>query len=255
MLKAVLFDMDDTLLDWSGFKTEWAIMERKHLAKVLDYLSDFHPINDYDAYMREVRQRTVAAWTAARDDMRSPNLGTLLVDAAIAMGVPLEHLDVRRLLEAYQWGAIEGTVLFPDVPLLLKLLHDHNIKVGIVTNAYQPMWLRELELRDLEVLDFFPDCRLSAADVGYLKPHPVIFQTALDCLGTTSEQTVFVGDDLEADIAGAKSAGMRAVLRLTHRNRDVETGIIPDAKITTFEELPALFDEWYPGWRAENGNA
>lgn len=253
MLKAVLFDMDDTLLDWSGFKTEWAIMERKHLAKVLDYLGQFHPLDDHEAYMVEVRQRTVAAWTSARTDMRSPNLGTLLVDAAAAMGVPLEHLDVRRLLEAYQWGAIDGTVIFPDVPILLKLLHSHNIKVGIVTNAYQPMWLREIELRAHDLLDFFPDCRLSAADVGYLKPHPAIFQAALDCLGTPPEGTLFVGDDLEADIAGAKAAGMRAVLRLTHRNRDVETGIIPDAKITSLEALPALLDEWYPGWRAENG--
>jgi HAD superfamily hydrolase (TIGR01549 family) len=253
MLKAVLFDMDDTLLDWSGHKTDWTITERKHLAKVLNYLRQFHPLDDHEAYMLEVRRRTIDAWTAARNDMRSPNLGTVLVDAAVAMGVPPEHLDVRRLLEAYEWGALEGTAIFPDVPILLKLLHEHNIKVGIVTNAYQPMWLREVELRDLELLDYFPDCRLSAADVGYLKPHPIIFQTALDCLGTTPEQTVFVGDDIEADIAGAKAAGMRAVLRLTRNNRHVEAAVLPDAKITSFEELPALLDEWYPGWRAENG--
>ncbi len=245
--------MDDTLLDWSGFKTDWSVVERKHLAGVLAYLREFHPLDDHEAYMMEVRHRTVAAWTSARTDMRSPNLGTLLTEAAVAMGVPLESIDVRRLLEAYRWGAIDGTVVFPDVPILLKLLHDHNIKVGIVTNAYQPMWLREVELRDHALLDFFPDCRLSAADVGYLKPHPVIFQTALDCLGTTPEETVFVGDDLEADIAGAKSAGMRAILRLTHRNRDVETGIFPDAKINSLEELPALLDDWYPGWRGGNG--
>ena len=115
----------------------------------------------------------------------------------MAFGVPADALDAHRCLEAYHWEMIPGTRIFPEVPETLALLREHGLKIGIVTNAHQPMWIRDVEITAHGLFDFFPDCRISAADVGYLKPHPVIFQTALRCLGTKPEETVFVGDDPE----------------------------------------------------------
>jgi putative hydrolase of the HAD superfamily len=133
---------------------------------------------------------------------------------------------------------------------VLRLLHDNGIKVGIVTNAYQPMWLRDIEIQFHGILDFFPDCRISAADVGYLKPHPAIFQAALNCCGTKADETVFVGDDIEADVAGAQAAGLLAVLRASRRSLPRLGGnVVPDATIKTLTDLHPVLDEWFPGWR------
>lgn len=251
MLKTVLFDLDDTLLDWSGLTTDWATMETKHLHHVVEFIrSEGHDLGDGHAYAAEFHNRTTAAWAAARTSLRAPHLGSVLVETAVALGVPANALDQRRCLEAYKWGAVEGTAMFPEAPATLKLLHDNGIKVGIVTNAYQPMWLRDVEIQMHGLLDFFPDCRISAADIGYLKPHPAIFQAALQCCGSHADETVFVGDDLEADVAGAQAAGIQAVLRASRRSKPLLGGpVVPDATIQRLDELPAVLDSWFPGWR------
>ncbi len=249
-LKAVLFDLDDTLIDWSGFNSDWAAMEQQHLRGVFDYVNaDIHPISDFDAYVAEFRARVNAAWTSARTNLRAPHLGSLLVESAVALGAPADALDSRRCLEAYNWHAATGTVGFPDVSGALSELTSHGLKIGIVTNAHQPMWLRDIELRTHNLFDHFPTCRISAADVGYLKPHPAIFQTALNCLGTKPSETVFVGDDPEADIVGAQASGLLAVLRRGRRASLGLTRIVPDEVLDSLEELPAILDGWYPGWR------
>ncbi len=250
MLKGVLFDLDDTLLDWSGFDDDWSEMERDHLRGVFDYIcTEIQPLKDAEAYYAEFGSRMRAAWTLARGTMRAPHLGTILVETAAAFGVPPEALDAQRCLEAYRWGVIPGTRIFPEVPQTLTLLREYGIRIGIVTNAHQPMWLRDVEIRQHGLYDFFPDCRISAADVGYLKPHPLIFQTALRRLGTKPEETVFVGDNLEADIAGAKAVGLRAILRRVTGHPLGDGTITPDAAITRLDEVPGILDEWYPGWR------
>jgi FMN phosphatase YigB (HAD superfamily) len=251
LLKGILFDLDDTLIDWSGFKSDWSALHRPHLNGVFDYIcAEIHPLDDLDAYCVEFRNRTTAAWQASRDTLRAPNLGRVLLETTTAFGVPAEALDLQRCLEAYRWGALPGIVTFPEVPEVLALLTEHGIRVGIVTNAYEPMWMRDLEIRELGLSEFFPSCRVSAADVGYLKPHRVIFQTALDCLGTLPEETIFIGDDPQADVVGAQGIGMRAILRRNRRRDEPPNyAIVPNAVIDSFAELPPILDRWFAGWR------
>ena len=251
-LKAILFDLDDTLLDWSGFKQDWATFEVDYLRRVFDYVcDDIHPLGDLNAFVAEFRNRTREAWRSGRGNLVAPHLGSLLVETAVLMGAPADRLDARRCLEIYGWGAVPGTTAFPEAVEMLKLFQENGVKTGIITNAYQPMWLRDVEMKELGLLDYFPTCRVSAADVGYLKPHPAIFEGALQCLGTRPEETVFVGDNPIADIAGAQAAGLQAILRVAHPVPPMLSGlIIPDGAINNLGELPAILDELYPGWRA-----
>jgi putative hydrolase of the HAD superfamily len=107
--------------------------------------------------------------------------------------------------------------------------------------------MRDFELTDHGILDFFPDCRVTAADAGYLKPHPEIFEYALNKLGVSADEAVFVGDNAVADIAGAQGAGMRAILRRKADRLPATSGlVIPDATITSLRELPAILDAWFP---------
>ncbi|MCC6614758.1 MAG: HAD family hydrolase [Anaerolineae bacterium] len=251
MLKAVLFDLDDTLIDWSGFHGDWSRMELQNLRNVVNFIrSNGHALNDVDVYATEFRMRTMDAWTAARTSLRAPNLGAILIETAVALGVPPGALDARQILEVYGWNAVPGTRMFPDVPGALMQLHRRRIKVGIVTNAYQPMWIRDTEIATHGILQHFPDCRISAADVGYLKPHPAIFQIALNCLDVKPNEAVFVGDDPDADIGGAEAAGLYAVLRYAPgREAEIEPSIAPDARVTSLVQLLPILDRWFPGWR------
>ena len=61
-------------------------------------------------------------------------------------------------------------------------------------------------------LDGLISAAVSSAEHGYLKPHPGIFQAALDQLGIAASDAVMVGDSLAHDILGARQAGLRAIL-------------------------------------------
>lgn len=250
MLKAILFDLDDTLIDWSGFQGPWDTLEVGHVRLVFDYIRmEGHDLTDFDGFFGEYTRRIRDAWEGARSTLQAPHLGKILVKTASSFGVPEGAFRMERYLEVYRWGVVDGTALFPEVREALTMLRQRGLKLGIVTNAHQPMSMRDTEIAQHGLIDFFPTCRLSAADVGYLKPHPNIFERALRCLGTTAEETLFVGDNPVADIAGAQGAGLRAVLRVRRPASPLISGlVVPDGAINSLVELPPVLDELYPGW-------
>ena len=69
--------------------------------------------------------------------------------------------------------------------------------------------------------------------LGWLKPHPGIYQHALEQIGARPQETVFVGDDLDNDIIGPKALGMRTAW-FTER---LETSLHADTKISDLREL------------------
>ena len=274
-LRAVLFDLDDTLIDWSGWSGDYASRNREHIEAVLASLPlngrqpPFLDLNqeqleqvlnalphdgwqepDPDQVELEYRLRTERAWAVGRSNLRAPHLGDILVDTLAAVGVPSSLLQRDALLEAVPWSMYPGVTCFEDVAPVLALLREQDIDLGLVTNAHQPMAMRDRELEACGLLHFMPRCRLSAADVGWLKPHPRIFRAALERLDAAPGEAVFVGDNPVADIAGAQNAGMRAVLRRGRNDTAMLAGLIePDCRIQSLEELPPLLDDWFPGWR------
>lgn len=254
-LKGILFDFDDTLIDWSGVDLDWREVETKRLSGVHAYLNRNTLTFDVpiQTLVTHYMDNTKSAWAEGRSTLRAPNMPEVLYATLIELGLPKDKLDREAVLEAYGWGVVEGTVVFPDVPKMLEELRANDIKIGIVTNASQPMAMRDAELISHRLIDYFDMCRISAADAGYLKPHPKIFEYALDIIGTSPDETLFIGDNPIADIAGAQSAGMRAILRVKKSTQKMISGlIVPDGAINSMDELPHLLDEWYPNWR-KNG--
>lgn len=250
-LQGILFDLDDTLIDWSSFNGDWLSFERDHMKRVHAYVQGEGYLKGFTFHhiLQEYSARVQDAWTSARSTMRAPHLGTIMMQTLHYLGVPEDSLKEADCLDAYAWDAITGVTVFPDVPPMLQKLIDKGIKIGIVTNAFQPMKLRDVELKTHGLLDYFPHCRISAADVGYLKPHPEIFKQALKRLGTQANRTIFIGDSPSADIAGAQASNMKAVLRVRKPAPPMISGlIVPDAAINSMEELPAILTQWYPGW-------
>ena len=253
-LEGALFDFDDTLVDWSGVQLGWREIEAARLSRVQEHV--YRKTRAYwlstdmllDAYL----QRTRAAWAEARATLRAPHMPSILMETLEGLGVATDRLDVDDVIRAYDWNVVPGTVVFPDVPPTLRALQRAGVKLGIVTNASQPMAMRDAELERHELIQYFPDCRLSAADAGYLKPDKRIFNCALERMGTAPEETIFIGDNPEADIAGALSVGMKAVLRVTSRLEANGARIAHQPRLRSMERLPAILDEWYPGWRYGN---
>ncbi len=250
-LKAILFDLDDTLLDWSGFDGDYGKLERKHLGGVHRYLTGQGHSFNLEHLLDRFQDGAFSGWEEGRKSLNAPHLVRIVMKALHDVGLVNAKLDEDVIMEHYNWGAVEGTRIFDEVPATLQMFRDAGLKLGIVTNAFQPMKLRDIEITQHGIIEHFPDCRFSAADVGHLKPHPTIFKTALDCIGTEPAETVFVGDNLNADIVGAQRVGMKGIWRDTghHDSRFSLGEIVPDATIKKLDEMPAILDKWYPGWR------
>ncbi|NDJ85515.1 MAG: HAD family hydrolase [Chloroflexi bacterium] len=252
MLKAILFDMDDTLIDWSQRAEDWTDYNRRHMGRVFEQVRHhLSPQHDEDAFHDEVWKRTLETWASARETLRAPHIGTILVDTCLHFGATPGVVDQDELVDIFDWEPFPGVVAFDDALEVLPMLRQHQVRLGVVTNAFQPMRMRMRELKTFGLLDFLEhEACISAADIGYLKPHHTVFQAALAALEIVPTEAVFVGDTLGADIAGAKNLGMRAVLRI---NGDITAGMEatpePDARINTLHELLPLLDAWYPDWR------
>ncbi|MCU0481207.1 MAG: HAD family hydrolase [Anaerolineae bacterium] len=251
MLKAILFDLDDTLIDWGDFSEDWELVERPRLTGVYNYLSQFGtPRGTVNDFIKSFFRHSREAWNNARNTHVAPHLVKILTVASQDLGYKPSQWDVDECLKAYDWQSVPFVTVFADVPEALELFRHHGLKTGIITNAFQPMKIRDVELEQYGLLQYFPQCRFSAADCGFLKPHPSIFHTALDCLGIQPDEAVFVGDNPTADIGGAQGVGMKAIMRVLKKRGSFAGGlIVPDAEVYTLTEIPAILDMWYPDWR------
>jgi putative hydrolase of the HAD superfamily len=87
------------------------------------------------------------------------------------------------------------------------LASDHRLT--IVSNTHHPALVPRLVRRFR--LDTAIDRVISSVSVGWRKPHPIIFETALHELGAAAHDAVFVGDNWDADVVGPRSVGMSSI--------------------------------------------
>jgi putative hydrolase of the HAD superfamily len=111
-----------------------------------------------------------------------------------------------------EWAACQHFFLYDDVAPALRDLAGRGFKLGLITNSHRPLdaFQEHFELQGLIT------GAVSSSDHGFMKPHPSIFESALQLLGVEAGRSVMVGDSFTHDIAGAQSAGMRGVL--VHRS-------------------------------------
>jgi HAD superfamily hydrolase (TIGR01549 family) len=106
-----------------------------------------------------------------------------------------------------------------------------HARLGVVSN-YPSHRIVSETLKQFGLRQYFSTVVVSGK-LGWLKPHPGIYQHALEDIGARPQETVFVGDDLDNDIIGAKALGMRTAW-FTER---LETSLHADTKISDLREL------------------
>ena len=142
-----------------------------------------------------------------------------------------EHLGVERpsrfaKSELYdRFARAEAWEIYPEVPRVLVQLVARGVRLAVVSNWDER--LPEL-LEDLDLAAGFETIVYSAG-VGVEKPHPAIFQRALDLLGEPPSLALHVGDRRRQDVEGAEAIGMRALHLDRHKGQgdlDDLTGLL-----------------------------
>ena len=232
--KAVLFDWAYTLVDLVNEEDRTALM------RVYDFLEgkgfalpDFQKF--YDTYHSLFFGMIKISRPTHREARFDHVLNFLLIQNNI-------HLDGRArfedLLKMYYEEIYSHRKVYPDIMETLKALQEAGVRMGIVSNTTNPGFMKDHE-QSLLGLDPFFEFSIYSSEVPYRKPHSSIFQLALGRLGLNSSDVLFVGDNLNADIAGAQSVGMPAVW-LNRKGKASPSEVKPDYEIKSAKELLTL---------------
>lgn len=193
-LSAVLFDLDDTLIDFR--KSETISLQNC-------YDRYFHHLISWDAFQEHYTFINRALW-----------------DLAEAGEIPISGIGHRRFQELSEKYCIpflpeissfyeEELIMHSDwtegAEELLEELQTKQVPIGFVTNGFS--YLQQRKNQKLQ-LSRFSKILVISEECGVAKPHPKIFQHALDQLVAHPDQTLMVGDSLSSDGQGARNMSM-----------------------------------------------
>lgn len=220
MIRAVLFDLDGTLLDRK------LAHERFMLDQATRFSADLPGVLP-QAYL-DVAVRFDRNGTAARKE----------AFPRIARELALSDELTERLMDDYRAGFPASCTLFPGVEETLEALRGAGLRLGLITNGSTVMQTAKL---DAVALRARLDATLISEAEGSRKPEAAIFHLAAARLDASPADCLFVGDNPDADVRGAKAAGMRAVwIRDPWWDEPQEA----DAVIDEVRQLLPLIESW-----------
>jgi putative hydrolase of the HAD superfamily len=228
-VKNVLFDFGDTLVQASPRYSPDKCLP--HLVKSLARNDVMVSFEDFKrAY--EVIYEGILAGNSVREVPFS-----VVVSRTLGLcGVSLKPADraVVKATEAFMTCWIQARTMERSVPSVLRTLRK-RYRLGVVSNlAYSPAVSRTL--MQFGVAELF-DVIVVSADDGWRKPSPKIFKKALRLMRILASETVYVGDELDHDVEGAKKVGLHTILLKRPTTNMTASNAKPDMIIHAWKEL------------------
>jgi len=239
MVKAVLFDLGETLLTFGRVKTNRLFKQGACLS--YDFLKGLgQPVGNFHFYflrnLMHLRVRHLLSDLTGRDF----DVLALLQKVGAREGIRLSPEQWQHL--AWLWYEPLSRVgnTEADAKETLAELEKLGLKLGIVSNTFVNGHSLERHLQRLGILDFFP-VRIYSYEFEFRKPDARIFRAAAERIGEVLESILYVGDRVDKDIKPALETGMRAVLKEAYTNVGKET---PQGafRVSRLSELPALIE-------------
>jgi putative hydrolase of the HAD superfamily len=234
----LFFDLDDTLLDYSGAQANcWqeacmaaagsAGLEASALVTAVEEVRRWF-WSDPERHRRE-RTDMLGAWTkiAAGALARCGGAGD-----GLAARIAADFAERRRA----------AMVLYPESRATLDRLRGRGVPLALLTNGDARMQREKIERFDLA--RYF-DVVVIEGEFGAGKPDARVFRHALAALAAEPARTWMIGDNLEWDVAGARGVGVGAVwIDRAGQGLPAETPARPDRIIASLAELfPLLVDD------------
>ena len=190
LIKGVIFDLDNTLLDFMKMK-EFAVK-----AAIKGMIEAGLKVNEDKSYIEINSIYEEFGW-------ENQKVFDVFLEKSIG------HVDNKFLaagIVAYRRAREANLMAYPNVNKTLLALSKSGIKLGVVSDApSREAWMR---IYYLNLYHYF-DVVITYDDSGERKPSPIPFQLALDGMGLRPEETIMIGDWPERDVVGAQQIGMK----------------------------------------------
>ena len=239
-LRAVIFDLGGTLM---YERASWHNITAQGDEALTKYLIDQGMELNLSTFPVEFRRRLGEYFAQREKDLLETSYTFVLIELLKDKGYTnLPDDVVRKALDSLFTITQTNWLLEDDARPTLKKLEKDGYRIGLISNAGDDQDVHQL-LQRFGIASSF-DFILTSAACSYRKPHPRIFELAIANWYFLPSETVMVGDNLDADIRGAKSAGLYAVWisRRAGPSSEDQPRVQPDATVSTLSELPALLD-------------
>ena len=215
MFKAVLFDLDGTLLNRDKSIELFINQQYERLFDLLSHISK----EQYNSRFIELDNRGYV-W---KDKVYQQ-----LIDEFNISSVTCEEL-----LQDYLKEFKNHCVGFPHIHEMLEELKNNKIALGMITNGFGQFQMENIKALNI---DQYFDVILVSEWEGMKKPNPQIFINALEKLNVEPSESVFIGDHPENDVKAAQNVGMKGIWKRDNQWTDVEA----DAIIDDYFKLPVI---------------
>lgn len=225
-LRAVLWDLDDTLFDYTGSDRAGVLRHLRTEGLLATYGGEEAALARWRHAMETEFARFLAGELGFLDHRRAR--------ARTFLGLPLSDAEADAWFGRYVAHYEACWALFPDALPALEALSP-LVRQAVLSNSATAN--QERKLAALGIRGRF-EAVLCADELGHAKPAAEAFGSACKALGLTPAEVVYVGDKLDIDALGARDAGLAAVwLDRTDTGEEPPTGV---RRIAGLAELPEL---------------
>lgn len=223
--KQIIFDVDDTLIDFA---------DTENFALRSLFKSRQWPLTD--ELQRRYHSYNQGLWRQLEcNELTYDQLSEMVFHDFIKENLNIE-VDGLAVMDEYRSYFGQAYKLLPGVEDTLRFAKKQNYQLTILSNGEAFMQRHRLKLAGIET---YFDVIVTSEEAGYSKPDTGIFDYFFSRAHFGPEDTIFFGDGLQSDILGAENYGFASIW-YNHRHRKNNMNLHPLYEVTTYPQFVAL---------------